>query len=68
MAQRNAAGMIWPHLPTGERAERQQSGPSVADAMWPTLAPKALRRLSPNELREAWHEYQWSLSGIRRIK
>jgi hypothetical protein len=38
MAQRNAAGQIWPHLAQGTREPIKQRQPSLADAMWPQLS------------------------------
>ena len=44
MAQRNAAGQIWPHLQSGERPEQQQRGPGLAASMWPSQTPEAKAR------------------------
>jgi hypothetical protein len=40
MAQppRSAAGALYPHLPSGERAERQQRTPTIADALFLSLS------------------------------
>jgi hypothetical protein len=62
----NAAQSIYPHLPSAEREPIKQSEPKLAEALYPALVPKPERRLSPDELREAWHEHLWALSGIRR--
>ena len=70
MAERepSAAQALFPHLPRGtpEPVERPERNESVAAAMWPSLAPKPQSRLSPDQLRAAWHEHLWALSGIRR--
>jgi hypothetical protein len=36
----SAAGQIWPHLPSAARPERAQTGPRLADAMYPRPHPK----------------------------
>jgi len=68
MAEPTAAAALYPHLKTGtpDVVQRPKRNENVAQAMWPSLAPRAQRRLSPDELREAWHEHLWSLVGIRR--
>jgi len=45
MAQpKSAAQALYPHLQSGERAERQQRGPSLADSMFPSLSREAKAR------------------------
>ena len=72
MAQRepSAAQALFGHLPSAARPEvEQRRKPTTGQSMHPgqpSLMPKAERRLSPDELREAWHEHLWALVGIRR--
>jgi hypothetical protein len=62
--QPTAAQALFPHLRQGTPPEvEQRRQPSIAEAMYPR--PKD-RRLSPDELREAWHDHLWALVGIRR--
>ena len=80
MATRNeptAAQSLYPNLPSSARPERQQSGPRLSEAMYPSLAPKP-QPAPPNRYREStmtlaqrcdedpWFEYRLALSGIRR--
>jgi hypothetical protein len=65
MREPSAAEALFPNLPSGERPEQAQTGPRLANAMYPRPQQP---QLSSNELREAWHEHQWALAGIRRIK
>jgi hypothetical protein len=46
----NAAGQIWPHLPSGERSEVKQRTPNIADAMFPSLS----REAKAKEASQAW--------------
>jgi hypothetical protein len=55
MAQRNAAGQIWPHLPHDEEPVAKQSKPTLADSMWPSLSASAKRE----EASQAW-EREWA--------
>jgi hypothetical protein len=63
MRKPTAAKALYPNLASGERPELAQSGPRLADAMWPRPQEP---RLTPDELREAWLDYMLALSGIRR--
>jgi hypothetical protein len=47
MTERTAAQSLYPHLPSGERPQRAQTGPSIGDAMWPSLK------------RATWDERWW---------
>ena len=44
------ASQIWPHLPSDKSSPKKQEGGSIADAIWPNLAPKA--PAPPNSNRE----------------
>jgi len=52
---RSAAASIWSHLPAGtpNEVERRRTPDSVADAMWPSLAPQPQPKLQSNRWREA---------------
>ena len=39
--ERTAAQALYPHLPSGERAERAKGGPSLANSMYPSLSWEA---------------------------
>jgi hypothetical protein len=70
MAQRGeptAAQALFPNLPQGTpEPVEQRHKPSTAQAMWPALATTQPRRLSPNELKQAWIDHLLALSGLRR--
>jgi hypothetical protein len=54
----SAAEAIYGHLPSQERSVRQVSSVSVADAMFPNLAPK------PKPVRLDGFGYQWTLAQV----
>ena len=66
----SAAQALYGHLPSASREPvEQRHKPTTAQSMYPTMAsiaPKPQPRLSPDQLRAAWHEHLWSLAGIRR--
>jgi hypothetical protein len=79
MTERSAAQSIYPHLPhdAGQPVQRQQ--PRLADAMFPSLAPKppppapAPHREPEVSLAQRcdenpWLEYGLALCGIRRVR
>ena len=59
----SAAQALYPNLPTGERDERQQSGPRLADAMYPRPSQP---RLSQDEVRARWRDRMMEMAGLRR--
>jgi len=62
----SAANQVYPHLPSGERPEVEQQRPTTAQAMYPTMATTQPRRLSYNELKEAWRDHMLAKMGLRR--
>jgi hypothetical protein len=50
MAKPTAAQAVYPHLQSGERAERQQRGPSLADSMFPGLSREAKAKEADQQL------------------
>jgi hypothetical protein len=63
MREPTAAKALYPNLASGERPELAQSGPRLAEALYPR--PQE-RRLTPDELREAWRDHMLALMGLRR--
>jgi hypothetical protein len=53
MAQRSAAGQIYPHLPSAAREPVQQRTPGLGDAMWPSLSREARAKEADQRL---WDE------------
>ena len=68
MAQREptAAQALFGHLPSAERPVVEQSKPTTAQAMYPSQPSTQPRRLSYDELREAWRDHMLALCGLRR--
>jgi len=65
-----SASGIWPHLPRGtpEPVQGRREPASVAEALYPSLAPKPKR---PNPYldsmtQDAWRDHLWSLAGLKR--
>ena len=70
MAQRNAAGQIWPNLPSGDREPVKQRERSLGDAMWPQLSREAKAKDADQRL---WDEIcernrQSLLRGLRELR
>jgi hypothetical protein len=64
-----AAQALYPNLAQGTPNEvEQRDKPTTSQAMWPTLATTQPRRLSYEELKQAWVDHLLSLSGLRRRK
>ena len=69
MAQREptVAEALFGHLPSAVRPEvEQRYKPTTAQAMYPSQPSTQPRRLSYDELREAWRDHMLALCGIRR--
>jgi hypothetical protein len=59
----SAAAALYPHLPSAERPERAQSGPRLADAMYPRPQPPGpLARGEENP----WRDLMLERAGLRR--
>jgi hypothetical protein len=67
MAQRNAAGQIWPNLPSGDREPVKQRERSLGDAMWPQLSREAKAKDADQRLWDAIcdHNRQALRRGLR---
>jgi hypothetical protein len=63
MREPTAAQALFGHLPSAAREPVKQSDRTLAEAMYPRPSQ---RRLSPDELREAWRERMQELAGLRR--
>jgi hypothetical protein len=76
---RSAAASLYPHLPSAEPEpppRQQRRGPRLADALYPSLAPKP--QPAPNRYRESevsltqrcdenpWLEHGLAMSGLIR--
>jgi hypothetical protein len=68
MAQpKSAAQSLYPNLPSAARPEvEQRNKPTTAQAMYPSQASLVPKRLSYDELRQAWRDHMLALAGIRR--
>ena len=67
MAERTAAGQIWPHLPVGTPELSKQRERSLGDAMWPSLSSE--KRAEAKRI-EDWRKQQHAglLRGLAEWK
>jgi hypothetical protein len=67
----SAARALYPHLPSAARPERAQTGPRLAEALWPR--PKPQRRISvtnawARDEENPWRDLMLQAAGFRRIR